>query len=420
MIHQVRESTADSSRLRALIELQLQVLGLAASQAEVDQASLERNLATSYGENAPSVAKWLCRHSALLRDLNTFAAHPNVEEKAVLVGQIRSDVELLFEPKPQKLQVAFDCSSTASVDPPWKCGAGGFLMRFYDIWGYSKNPGFPDYLFGDAPIAGPMYTRWVFIDEFLHANDGLYLCAICDAAAFRTKVHSKALTGIEHFFPKSIYPHLAIHPRNLIPICTNCNNTKSDNDLMELCGSTLGIQELLLPYQQHQPGLNQMAYVEVLPRGSRAIGQHPLEIKFRPTVAYADATSLLAHFETLYHVEERWNNELDQIDEQMFRRIQQFLMADVQMGNDLKDVDFFVDRLELLMALTSMENLGKDPFSMVMLWMLKYHIDKLRQEGNDTLIYINLLEWAKEHRSLWTMLRKHVEELYSRVPTAAP
>ncbi len=264
-------------------------------------------------------------------------------------------LELLFEPKPQKLQIAFDCPPTTTANPTWRCGAGGFLLRFYEIWGYSKKPGFPDYLLVDTPIAGPMYTRWVFIDGFLQANDGLYLCAMCDAAAFRTKVDSKAHTGIEHFFPKSIYPHLAIHPRNLIPICTHCNSIKNDDDLMELCGSTLGIQELLLPYQPHQPGLNEMAYVDVFPRGSPVAGSHPLEIKFRPTVAFTEATSLLAHFGTLYHVEERWNNELDQIGEQVFRRIQQFLMGDVQMGNDLSDAGFLQERLELLMALTSKE-----------------------------------------------------------------
>ena len=78
-------------------------------------------------------------------------------------------------------------------------------------------------------------------------------------------------------------------------------------------------------------------------------------------------------------MEKRWNNQLDQIGEQVFRRMQQFLMADVQMGNDLSDVEFLQERLEILMALTSKENLGKDPFSMATVWMLKYHVDTLRQ-----------------------------------------
>ena len=415
MIHQVQALSDDVVRLRALVELQLQLLELAATQSNVDNASLESHLNGTYRGNASQIAGWVGRHGTLIGNLNTFAAHPNTAEKIVLIDQMRVDANLLFTPAPKSLQVSYNCSSKTGSDPSWKCAASDFCLRFYDIWGYSKNPGFPDYLFVAAPMTGQMYTRWDFIDGFLAANDALYLCAICDATAFRTQVDSKGHTGIEHFFPKSIYPHLAIHPYNLIPICTYCNNIKNDDDLMQLCGTTLGIQELLLPYQTHQPGLSQMAYVEVGFRGVPVAGSHPLEIKFKPASAFASAATLLNHFGTLYHVEERWNNQLDQIGEQVFRRIQQFLMADVQMGNDLSDVGFLQERLELLMVLTSKENLGKDPFGMATIWMLKYHVDILRRDRENALIYRNLVDWAKDHRETWKALKDHVTELYERV-----
>lgn len=419
MIHQVKASHKDVAVLRQLVEFQMQLLELAATQTVVDLAGLERAFSGTHGGKASDPANWVKRHSALLSDLNRFAAHTNSTEKLELVNQLRADVNLLFAPVPQRLQAAFTCRSDQGIDPPWKCAAGSFCRRFYEIWGQSANPGFPEYLLTGISVTGQSYTRWDFIDGFLAANDGLYICAICDATAFRTQVDSRSHTGIEHFFPKSVYPHLAMHPMNLVPICTYCNNIKRDADLMQLCSTTSGIKELLLPYQERQPGLSQMAYVEVAFRTPSVVGLHPLEIKLKPASAFADSTALISNFGRLYHVEDRWNNELDQIGEQVFRRIQQFLMADVQMGNTLTDVDFLLERLELLMALTSKVNLGKDPFGLATIWMLKHHIDMLRRERNEALIYNNLLEWAKDHRSSWAMLREHIDELYLRVPGTA-
>jgi len=419
MIHQVRASSDDVARLRELVELQLQLLTLAATQSSVDRASLERYLTSVRGGNASKIAVWVYRHSTLVSELNTFAAHPNLGEKGALVDQMRGDVDLLFTPAPHRLQVAFKCPPPPRTD--WRCAAGDFCRHFYTIWGQDgPNPGFPDYMFVRAPIAGASYSRWDFINGFLVANDALYLCAICDATAFRTQVDSRAYTSIEHFFPKSIYPHLAIHPYNLIPICTHCNSIKSDDDFMQLCGATLGIQELLLPYQSQQPGLSQMAYVEVSVRTARVAGSHPLEIKFKSASTFANSVSLIDHFKTLYGVEKRWNNQLDQIGEQVFRRMQQFLMGDVQMGNDLSNVEFVQEHLELLMALTSKENLGKDPFGMATVWMLKYHVDTLRQYGKKALIYENLVQWAEEHRETWKALRDHAKEIHRRVPVDPP
>lgn len=419
MIHQVQASPDDVARLRELVQLQLQLLTLAATQSSVDRVSLERHLTTVRGGDAAKTANWVCRHSTLVSKLNVFAAYPHTAEKSTLVDQMRADVDLLFTPAPQRLQFAFSCSSPTGAD--WRCAAGDFCRHFYTIWGQDgRNPGFPDYLFVRAPIAGASYSRWDFINGFLGANNALYLCAICDATAFRTQVDSRAHTSIEHFFPKSIYPHLAIHPYNLIPICTHCNSIKSDDDFMQLCGATLGIQELILPYQSQQPGLSQMAYVDVSVRMAQEAGSHPLEIKFKSASAFAGSASLIEHFKTLYGVEQRWNNQLDQIGEQVFRRMQQFLMGDVQMGNDLSNVEFVQERLELLMALTSKENLGKDPFGMATVWMLKYHVDNLREYKQEALVHKNLVQWAKEHRQTWQALRDRANEIRKRVPVEPP
>jgi hypothetical protein len=417
MIHQVRASSVDVARLRELIELQLELLSLVAAEPTIDRTNLEDHIAGTYGRNASQVAAWVYRHSSLINKLIDFAAHPNADEKTALVDKIRADVNLLFAPTPQRLQAVFKCKS--GPDPSWKCAAGDFCRQFYTIWSQKGERGiygFPAYLFVSTSLPKDSYSRWDFVENFLAANNALYLCVICDCTAFRTQADDKAFTSIEHFFPKSIYPHLAIHPYNLIPICSNCNSIKSDDDFMQLCG-TLGIQELLLPYQQNQPGLSQMAYIQVSP--SQTTGtEHSLEIKIKPSFVFPNSSPLIAHFDALYRVEKRWNNELDQIDEQVFRRMQQFFLVDVQMGNDLSDIEFVIRRVELLMALTSKANLGKDPFGMAMIWMLNYHLDEMRREKEQALIYRNLVCWAQTHCETWESLRKHAEELYARTGKA--
>lgn len=37
---------------------------------------------------------------------------------------------------------------------------------------------------------------------------------------------------LDHFYPKSKYPYLSISPLNLIPICSSCNQLKSDMDIL--------------------------------------------------------------------------------------------------------------------------------------------------------------------------------------------
>ncbi len=52
---------------------------------------------------------------------------------------------------------------------------------------------------------------------------------------------------------------------------------------------------------------------------------------------------------------------------------------------------------------------------MATVWMLKHHIDTLRRDREDALIFGNLVAWATDHRETWQTLKSHVTELYGRV-----
>ena len=55
--------------------------------------------------------------------------------------------------------------------------------------------------------------------------------------------NSKQAPDIEHFFPKSIYPFLALSISNLLPSCAFCNKVKSDVDTLDNCVSPYEIKE---------------------------------------------------------------------------------------------------------------------------------------------------------------------------------
>ncbi|MEZ4859724.1 MAG: hypothetical protein R3C14_00375 [Caldilineaceae bacterium] len=418
MIHQVKPPLAAVAKLKQIVKLQLLLLDHAVEQPVVDAASIATCLAEAYGTEAAKVAKWVAHKGTWLAALNQFAAHTDHAAKRNLVAGIRADIQLLYTPAPQRLQITIPKDA-----PNWKLGVREFCLHFFELWrAETKEPGFPSQLFpldNDAQS----FTRWDYLDAFRTANDGLYLCAICDTSAYRTTVGNRIFASIEHFFPKSYYPHLAIHPYNLVPICPFCNSRAGDKDIMTYCDEALGIAEILLPYSQAHSGFTEQAFVEIRPRiSSGEIDRekiHPLHIKFRPAKNYQAERALYIFNET-YGIEERWNNDLDQIGEHVFRRIQQFLLGDVHAGNSLTDHRFLLDKIKMLMALTERQDLGKDPYGFATVWLLNYFVDRLEQDQENALIYLELKQWAEMQREDWHTLTDYADQIRTRVPVLKP
>jgi hypothetical protein len=208
---------------------------------------------------------------------------------------------------------------------------------------------------------------------------------------------------------------LAVHPYNLIPICPFCNSIARDIDPFGENEDNLGVLGLMLPYQNPH-GLNEQAYIYVKPCSERE--RHPFELEVLPNQYYPDIKTLVGNFERIYQVQKRWNNDIEWIDQHVFRRLTQFLGADVQSGNELEDLNFLIDRFRLLMAIVSKENLGQDPLGFATIWLIKYHIDSLQNAANprETPIYIALKGWALSQQERWKDYREHAAEIAGRVP----
>lgn len=418
MIHQVKPPPTAVTKLKQIVNLQLLLLEHAAQQSIVDKPSITDCLMATYSVDAERIAEWITKKGSWLGFLNQFAAHLNSDDKRHLVAGIKADIDLLYSPTPQRLQVTIPQNA-----PSWRLGIRNFCLHFFDLWrADTKEPGFPFYLFPTNTDGKLSFSRWDYLDSFRLANDGLYLCAICDVSVYRTSTGDRAFASIEHFFPKSYYPHLAIHPYNLVPICPFCNSTAGSKDLMEFCDQTLGISELLLPYSQGRSGFTQQAFIEIQPRPSSSSTDrtklHPLQIKFRPAKDHQSERSIYI-FNQIYEIEARWNDDFDQIGEHVFRRVQQFLLGDVHMGNSLTDYRFLLDKLKALMALTDRQDLGKDPYSFATVWLLNYFIDQLERHKDNALIYLELRQWAEMQRDEWDVLTGYADKIRRRVPQTA-
>ncbi len=93
---------------------------------------------------------------------------------------------------------------------------------FYE---YSKDTGYPEAVHGQRDFN---LTRSSFIKSYEDnsANGILYVCPVCDKEISDEDTNSEiGSCELDHFFAKSTYPFLSMHPFNLIPTCHTCNST---------------------------------------------------------------------------------------------------------------------------------------------------------------------------------------------------
>jgi len=68
------------------------------------------------------------------------------------------------------------------------------------------------------------YSAYEFVEKL-----GLDTCPYCNRNYTFVVRKGKLRPEIDHFYPKTIYPYLAVNFFNLIPSCQTCNKTKSNN-----------------------------------------------------------------------------------------------------------------------------------------------------------------------------------------------
>jgi len=108
---------------------------------------------------------------------------------------------------------------------PWKQIFSDFLYKKYfadeALW---------------KKIDGGTFTRATFHDNFRKDNS-LFVCPYCDL----TTTSENGNLEIEHFYPESKYPFLALNPLNLYSSCKSCNRPSSGK-------GTNVIEPITMPY----------------------------------------------------------------------------------------------------------------------------------------------------------------------------
>jgi hypothetical protein len=100
---------------------------------------------------------------------------------------------------------------------PWKAAINAVCIPFYEKWFSGdafKKPAFS--------IKDEVMNRTRLMRAF--RSSGTVVCGYCDGELGNVG-SGKEANDCEHFFPKSEFPHLCIHPRNLYVSCKGCNET---------------------------------------------------------------------------------------------------------------------------------------------------------------------------------------------------
>lgn len=121
---------------------------------------------------------------------------------------------------------------------------------------------------------------------------GLTVCPYCNRqhiTTVYTDENGKARGHIDHYFPKSKYPHLSLSLYNLVPSCSTCNSSlKRDSDELDVMlnpyvqniGDLFQFELNLLPPSKHQ--------INICPtKGNKATAhEHITRFKLEPLYQY--------------------------------------------------------------------------------------------------------------------------------------
>jgi hypothetical protein len=314
------------------------------------------------------------------KPLQDIAQDPaSISDKRRWVKQLISDVFRLLNKPSGTLQ---------PLDPrtitPWQKAASDFLIDFYEeVLRQSpnnrrQNIGFPAYIFSDENPSP--FGAQDFLTEFQNTNQKirqrLYICPACDESKYSTKAGT-IKTDIDHYLPKSQYPHLSCHPYNLVPSCLLCNQRikqKSDPLTRQMInpGTQRSLKDIFKLYRDS--GLAEQTYLEI-----------KLQTKNKPTEICAlkaklnyDLFEKIAVINEAHKIPERWIEQIDEIEYDIYQELGNFLGA---LPISLNDIQTLIDCFDYVLSSSYIQKLGKSPYSFARGWLLAALINDTEELG---------------------------------------
>lgn len=372
--------------VRVQMDLLSCVVGLAGEGKALEEAAVRNYLNAHQGATRSSrLTNWLFETTekplGLLKKFvenndGSIAGNDLLAEKRTIVEKMRQDVVGLYR---RGNSDSLDCyflvkvaSTTGTVYdccpdfvathafikgknqlPAWLSAMQEFLIYFYENLDQVSKA-----------LGTPMFGRQEYFAQFEKVNPNQYVCAICDEHRHMTVLRGAYFSDIEHYFPKTIYPHLCCHPYNLIPLCKPCNSAHKDKDpLLAPKGSRRKLGEIFLPYRS---GSVEVQGAVKLDWGHTVL--QPFLAIEAMTTGDADFAMKVGALSEIYDIPGRWQKRIHQIGDQLWRYIRQYLRVEVDQG---EEIDLHRLRVELgqLMKYLFLD-LGKTPWTYVLIWYL--------------------------------------------------
>ncbi|AUT02868.1 hypothetical protein CLI64_22050 [Nostoc sp. CENA543] len=382
MIHDVHLPDLTRDRLTDVVVLQIWLLFYAASNSTLDQTNCgdRLNRCHRFRGRGDKIAKWIWQAAeSRLKPLQIFAQDSTPSnEKRKWVKQLACEAFRLLK-KPSGIIEPLDPQTITS----WQEAASDFLIGFYEnvlreaASPRKKTPGFPEYIFsGDNPSS---FGAQDFLTAFQVKNSRLSICPACDETKYSTKA-GDIKTDIDHYLPKSKYPHLACHPYNLVPSCLLCNQRiKTTTDPLTCKRISLGtrrrLEDIFSLYRE--PGLWNQTYLEVSLKSQNL----PTQIGLLKPKAGLNIGDRIDALQETYRVPERWSEQVNEIEPLIYRKIEALLNA---FHVSLDDSQTLLDCFDYFLSTDYIEERGQQPYSIARAWLLATLINETEEFLNNS------------------------------------
>lgn len=224
----------------------------------------------------------LVKHDATKEAVKQLLNQPQQVRRAIATS-VRTDVEM--DPR----DPTFDFAWPKLSDDDGKHAKALFVSLYNDAFCGSGFAGLPGQQLGK--LSSKTYEA-----AFRKSNRATPICPAC-LGYLPNRVLGRSAVDREHYFPKSVYPPLALHPLNLVLTCVTCNRVAHGR---------------VDPIASHAPGAISGVYVPYVRDGSKDVN---LDFEYEGGMVRIDAfdiegRSRMERLNALYRLDEQWGDRL--------------------------------------------------------------------------------------------------------------
>lgn len=292
MIHKQQLPETEYKDLKRIFYVQICLLLwilCKAENIELERALIEHKFGSKIGH-------WFC--GRIWRGANTTKFGESVASLLTLAKSDTSQAKRTAIAICNDIKFAkkWDCAEYGmkfpSLPEQWKQAVHDVCIPFYENW--LRKSGYKSSIFG---IHREHLDRKDLLKAYRPDSNGV--CSYCDGPLGDVG-KTKEANDCEHFFPKSKFPHLCLHPCNLFVSCIDCNEIwKIDNAPMGVADPA-GLYGTYHP--QLRPGIDSLS-VNV---DEEAIRSYKLTLNDNQVVARVESLN------SVLDLDSRWTNYINE------------------------------------------------------------------------------------------------------------